>query len=127
VSLPLLIATTAIISGFFLTVVVMVVVMTCRKCRFSSYLLSHRLEKFVCHDGYYNETPYHDKKRIVLQEDLESSTIEKSLEKDVYTQNLNPGENLNIYVIQNPRILENVPNSKCTSTQSEFIYVNLKP
>ena len=101
--------------------------MTCRKCRFSSYLLRHRLEKFVCHDGYDNETPYHDKKRIVIQDDFESSTFEKSVDKADYTQDINPKENLNIYVIQNPRILENIPDSKCTSTQSENIYINLQP
>ena len=59
-------------------------------------------------------------------EDFESSIFEKSAEKAVYTQDIHQEENLNIYVIQNPRIIENIPDSKCTSTQSESIYVNLQ-
>merc|ERR1712150_227754 len=98
------------------TVVVMVVVFTCRKCRFVPYLLWHRLAGFASKHASDQGETYHDRKRIVCHEDLESAKEEQMPNVDLYSKPVKPEHQLNIYVIQNQKILESLPpnsNSSC--------------
>ena len=125
-TLPMMVITTAIITGFLFTVVVMVVLITCRKCRFSFYLLWHRLQTFVnrpCSDKF--STNYYDKKRIIQHEDFEASSVEQTLDKKVISSKIKSEETLDIYVIQNLKILENIPDSMCLPTNSNCFYKNV--
>ena len=125
-SLPMMVVTTAIITGFLFTMVVMVLLITCRKCRFSFYLLWHRLQTFV--NRPYSDkcaTNYYDKKKIIQQEDFEAYSVDQTLDRKFTPPKIKSQESFHIYVIQNPKILQNIPDSMCLPTNSNHFHNNV--